>query len=155
MYDIKNIMLGMKDHADSSKMNKLSCLFKELIEESKDPSKYEIDLYILENGYHFNEEMFNKAMEGKDVKWSPDTCNSMMNSHGISFSGELSDVTMYDKAYVMNALYRKYYPLISDPSTAAKFAEKFIKCDYPIPGGRAFAEWMLKCKLEKESAMHV
>lgn len=154
MYDIKSIMLGMKDQNDMAKINKLSCMFEKLIEESGDPMKYEMDLYILANGYHFNEEMFNKAMEGKDIKWSPDVVNSMMNSHGITFSGELSEVTLYDKTYVMNMLYRKFYPLISDPSTAAKFAEKYIKCDYPIPGGKAFAEWMLKCKLEKEM-MHM
>lgn len=150
LHDIKGIITKIKETDDPIVLSKLSCLVEKLIEESDDPMKYEMDLYILENGYHFNEETFNKAMEGKDIKWSPETSNSMMNSHGISFTGEFEHVTIYDKAYVMNMMYRKFYPLISDPSTAAKFAEKYIKHSYPIPGGKAFAEWMLKCKLEKE-----
>lgn len=150
MYDIKSIITKIKDHDDHVAINKLSCMIEKLIEESDDPMKYEVDLYVLTNGYHFNEETFNKAMEGKEIKWSPDTASSIMSSHNILFTGEYECVNMYDKAYVMNMLYRKFYPLISDSSTAAKFSEKYIKCEYPITGGRAFAEWMLKCKLEKE-----
>lgn len=150
MHDIKGILTKMKEQSDPVILNKLACLMEKLIEESEDPIKYEMDLYILEHGYHFNEKTFNMAMEGKEVKWSPETACSVLDNYGISFSREFEHVTMYDKAYVMNMLYKKFYPLISDPSTTAKFTEKYIKCDYPVTGGKAFAEWMLKCKLEKE-----
>lgn len=149
MYDIKKLMNAIKD-GDELKMNKLSHLIEELITDSDNPDKYEMDIYLLENGYHFNENMYKRAMEGKECKWTPETANSLLASHGISFTGEFEAVTMYDKAYVMNTLYKMYYPLIADSASASKFTEKFIKCDYPITGGRAFAEWSHKCWIKSQ-----
>lgn len=148
MHDIKKI-LGKIGDGDSVMKNKLAELMECLIADSKDPRKYEHKLYVLENGYHFNKEKLDKAMISKEMKWSVDTACSIMTSHGISFSGEYECVTPYDKCYVMNMMYCKYYPLISDSASAAKFSEKYIKDpEYPIKGGKAYAEWMLKCELE-------
>lgn len=149
MYDIKKIISKLQVDQNEAANTTLADMIESLIHESSDPSKYENDLYILCNGYHFNEGMYKKASEYMDMKWTPDMVSSVMNSYGISFKDEYKDVTIYDVAYVMNMLYKMYYPLISDSSSAAKYAEKFIKCKYPIAGGRAFAEWMLKCKLSK------
>jgi hypothetical protein len=148
MHDIKKLMSMVS--GDEMKMNKLSHLIKNLIENSDRPDKYEMDIYLLENGYHFNEDMYKKATEGMECKWTPETVVSLLSSHGITFSGEYECVTMYDKAYVMNTIYKMYYPLIADSSAAAKFTEKFIKCKYPVTGGRAFAEWSHKCWLKSE-----
>lgn len=146
MHDIKHILQSI--HGDEIKMSKLQCMMERLIKDSDNPSKYEIDLHILEHGYHFDEHMYKKAMMGKDPKWTPETVNSLLSSHGITFTGEYEGVTIYDKAYVMNTLYKKFYPLIADSSATAKFTEKYIKCDYPIVGGKAFAEWKLRQELE-------
>lgn len=151
MHDIKKLMTMIKDHGDEATLNKLSNLVSELISESGNLDKYEMDFHILEHGYHFDEVMYKRAMSEKDAaKWSPETACSLLDSHGVTFTNEYSGVTKYDKAYVMNTLYKSYYPLITDSSTTAKFAEKYIKCPYPVPGGRAFIEWMTKCKFKSE-----
>lgn len=148
MHDIKSIMAKIKESGDEVMLDKLSDLFNDLIDHSDDPTKYSMDLHILEHGYHFNEALYVKAMEGKDPKWTPETVESLISSHGIKLD-DYKCLTKYDLAYVMNSLYKMYYPLIADSGTAAKFTEKYIKCHYPIKGGRAFAEWMTKCKLTK------
>lgn len=141
----------IKDHGDDVKLNKLSNLIEELIDKAGDIDKYEMDFHLLEHGYHFDEIMYKRAMgEKNSAKWTPETACSLLDSHGITFTNEYSSVTKFDKAYVMNTLYKTYYPLIADSSTTAKFTEKYIKCPYPIIGGRAFAEWMTKCKLKSE-----
>lgn len=149
MHDIKKIMSNIREHGDEMTFDKLSCMFEDLIAHSSNPDKYVMDLHILQHGYHFDECMYNKAIEHMDPKWTVDTAVSVMSSHGIKFDGEWDEVTCYDKAFVMNMMYRSFYPLISDSSTASKFTEKYIKCPYPIKGGRAFAEWMIKCTLSK------
>lgn len=134
----------MRAYDDKLTRDELSSMIEKLLRDSPSPEKYEMKLYTLENGYHFNEEYFNKSMSGTDIKWSPDVAESIVLSSGVKFS---DCVTKWDIAYVMNMLYKMYYPLISDSSTAAKFTEKYINSNYPIPFGRAFAEKGLECKL--------
>lgn len=146
---IKNILWKMSTDMDQNKMECLSEMICELIKESECPEKYMKKIYILTNGYHFDEQ---KLMEsGIKMKWSVEEVSRLFDAQGIYFRDEYAGVTDYDKCYVMNMMYSDYYPLISDSSTAAKFTEKYIKDeDYPIKGGKAFAEWCLKKDHEKK-----
>lgn len=131
MYNLNKIL------GDDLMTKKLESMICELIEKSDDPEKYKKELYFLTNGYHFDECMYKEAMP--DGKWSVDTVDKLMTSLGICFD---DSVTSYDKAYVMNMLHKMYYPNLSDPSTIAKCAEKYIKHDYPIKYGRALCEYL-------------
>lgn len=144
---IKNIIWKIGSENDQKKIDCLAEMICELIKESECPEKYMDKLYILCHGYHFNEE---KLMEsGVKMKWTVEESIRLFESQGIYFRDEYSGVTEYDKCYVINMLYSDYYPLISDSSTAVKFAEKYIKDeDYPIKGGKAFAEWSFRHKHE-------
>lgn len=151
MHKVKDILKKVSESRDPVKMRKLECMIEDLIKESDCPEKYEHELYILANGYHFNQEMMNKALESIGSKWCVEEVCSIMKSLGIVFMGEYSEVTDYDKCYVMNMLHSDFYPLISDSSTMAKFSEKYIKDeDYPVKGGKPFAEWCYKKKLKED-----
>lgn len=151
MHKIKDIVKKVGESHDPIKIKKLGCLVEELILESDCPDKYEHELYILANGYHFNHEKMDEALEKIGAKWCVEEVCSIMKSLGITFVGEYSEVTDFDKCYVMNMLHSDFYPLISDSSTMAKFSEKYIKDeDYPIKGGKPFAEWSHKKKLKEE-----
>lgn len=148
MHNVKNIIKKIVQEGDLVKMEKFCCMVEDLIEESNDPEKYIDELYVLHCGYHFNDEKL--AESGVRMKWNVNEACSVFSSQGISFDGEYREVTDHDKCYVLNLMYASYYPLISDSSTAAKFAEKYIKdANYSIKGGKAYAEWKMKHKLEK------
>lgn len=148
MCNIKDLVVSIIESKDMIKAHELSELIECLIESSDHPEKYEEKLYILTHGYHFDEEKMNKALKCIGKKWNTEEVCSIMKSLGIIFTGDYSDVTIYDKCYAMNMLHSDYYPMISDSSTMAKFAEKYIKDeDYPIKGGKPYAEWCLRMKL--------
>ena len=110
---------------------------EDLLEESKEKKKYEMDLYKLAYGPHFNDEKLKES--GVKIKYSTPEIEKLISAHGIKFP---ECVTMEDVTYTTNYLYHLYYPLIPDISVALRFTEKYIKDEtYPVKYGRAFCDW--------------
>lgn len=137
MINFKKILDRIVENGDSSEMNLLQEMMENLLEEAKDKKKYEMDLYKLAYGPHFNEE---KLMEsGIKIKYTVPEIEKLVSAHGTKFP---DCVTMEDITYATNYLYHLYYPLIPDISAALRFAEKYIKDEtFPVKYGKAFCEW--------------
>lgn len=125
-----------KIEGDEHKLCLLSEIIDELLEECEEPEKYRDSFHLLVNGPHHTEDTLKES--GVPVKYGyPEIQRSMLSS-GISFDDCL---TQEDIVYTVNSLYRTYYPLIPDLSHALKFADKYLKEEYPVKNGRAYVEW--------------
>lgn len=107
------------------------------------PERYrdiKTNLYILVNGYHFDEDTLNDIYEdmvnddGSRVpKWSVEETNSVARSNGISFR----DFNEYDWNYAMNMIYSDYCEVLGDNVTSyVRMAHKFLN-DKDAPDGKA------------------
>lgn len=107
------------------------------------PDRYQdikTNLYILVNGYHFDEDTLNDIYEdmvnddGSRVpKWSVEETNSVARSNGISFR----DFNEYDWNYAMNMIYSDYCEVLGDNVTSyVRMAHKFLN-DKDAPDGKA------------------
>lgn len=104
----------------------------EMIEEAH-PDKYrEIknDIYVLVNGYHFDEDMLECAYEkminddgSKAPKWDIASTNQVAKNSNIVFD----TFNEFDFNYVMNMLYSDYVSIFGDNlSYYVKMANKFL-----------------------------
>lgn len=120
-------------------------IFDELLEDLKEshPEKYkEIDekLYVLANGYHFNDSMLEEILSGminddgtKAPKWTVNETTQVARSNGIVFN----KFNEYDWNYVMNMIYSDYCEVLGDNVTSyVKMAHKFLN-DKDAPEGKA------------------
>ena len=107
------------------------------------PERYrdiKTNLYILINGYHFDEETLMDILEdmvnddgSKAPKWSVEETNSVARSNGIS----LRNYNQYDWNYVMNMMYSDYCEVLGDNvSSYVRMAQKFLN-DKDAPEGKA------------------
>ena len=112
------------------------------------PDKYrdiKNDIYVLINGYHFNESMLEEALESMDNedgtkggKWSLEDTNSLANSAGIRFE----HFNEYDWNYTLNMLYSDYYSILgTSANNYANMAKKFLM-DKDAPEGKALRYYM-------------
>lgn len=131
------ISLGTDEH----KINLLSGIIDELLEECEEPEKYKNSFHLLLYGPHHTEETLNES--GITIKYSYPEIQRAMMSSGVVFH---ESITQEDIIYTVNSLYKTYYPLISDLTHALKFAEKYLIEDYPVKHGRAYMEWKNKYK---------
>lgn len=137
MFDFKMILDHIVKNNDPNEMIILQDMMEELLEEAKDKKKYEMNLYKLAYGPHFNEEKLIES--GVKMKYSIPEVEKLISAHGTKFP---ECVTIEDITYAMNHLYHLYYPLIPDISAALRFAEKYIKDEtFPVKYGKAFCEW--------------
>jgi hypothetical protein len=135
--NFKEILDHIVKTEDNEKMIILQEMMEDLLEESKEKKKYEMDLYKLAYGPHFNDEKLKES--GVKIKYSTPEIEKLISAHGIKFP---ECVTMEDVTYTTNYLYHLYYPLIPDISVALRFTEKYIKDEtYPVKYGRAFCDW--------------
>lgn len=135
--NFKEILDHIVKTEDNEKMIILQEMMEDLLEESKEKKKYEMDLYKLAYGPHFNGEKLQES--GVKIKYSTPEIEKLISAHGTKFP---ECVTMEDITYATNYLYNLYYPLIPDISVALRFAEKYIKDEtYPVKYGRAFCDW--------------
>lgn len=124
---------------DENKINILSEIIDELLEECDEPNKYKDSFHILINGPHHTEETLKES--GIPIKYNYPDIQRIMMSCGINFNESL---TKEDIVFTVNSLYKTYYPLIPDLTHAIKFAEKYLSEDYPVKCGRAYMEWKNK-----------
>lgn len=107
------------------------------------PERYrdiKTNLYILINGYHFDEETLMDILEdmvnddgSKAPKWSVEETNSVARSNGVSFR----NYNQYDWNYVMNMIYSDYCEILGDNvSSYVRMAQKFLN-DKDAPEGKA------------------
>ncbi len=137
MFDFKSILDHIVSTGDTEKMHTLQDMMENLLEESGDKKKYEMDLYKLAHGPHFNEEKLKES--GVKIKYSTSEIEKIMSAHGTKFP---ECVTIEDITFTVNYLYHLFYPLIPDVSVALRFAEKYIKDEnYPVKYGKPFCEW--------------
>lgn len=107
--------------------------------------KAEESLYIAINGYHFNEDMLEKALHCMDnddnsyaPKWTLEQTDSVASSTGFKFD----HYNHYDYCYVMNMLYSDYCKVLGDNyNSYAKMAEKFLN-DKDAPKGKALRYYL-------------
>lgn len=137
MINFKNILDHVVETGDTGKMIILQEMMEELLEESHDKKKYEMDLYKLAYGPHFNEEKLKES--GVRIKYSCSEVEKLVSAHGTKFP---ECVTLEDITFSVNYLYHMYYPLIPDISAALRFAEKYIKDEtFPVKYSKPFCEW--------------
>lgn len=137
MINFKNILDHVVETGDTEKMIVLQEMMEELLEESHDKKKYEMDLYKLAYGPHFNEEKLKES--GVRIKYSCPEVEKLVSAHGTKFP---ECVTLEDITFSVNYLYHLYYPLIPDISAALRFAEKYIKDEtFPVKYSKPFCEW--------------
>ena len=125
---------------DEHKINLLSEIIDELLEDCEEPEKYKSSFHLLLHGPHHTAETLKET--GMSIKYSYPEIQRVMMSTGVTFSDAL---TPEDIVYVVNSLYKTYYPLIPDLTHAIKFSEKYFLEDYPVKNGRAYMEWKNKC----------
>lgn len=137
MINFKNILDHVVETGDTEKMIVLQEMMEELLEESHDKKKYEMDLYKLAYGPHFNEEKLKES--GIRIKYPCSEVEKLISAHGTKFP---ECVTLEDITFSVNYLYNLYYPLIPDISAALRFAEKYIKDEtFPAKYSKPFCEW--------------
>lgn len=125
---------------DEYKISVLAEIIDELLEECAEPGKYKHSFHLLAHGPHHTEETLKES--GLHIKYTYPEIQRVMMSSGIECP---EGVSKEDVVYAVNSLYKTYYPLIPDLSHAVKFADKYLKEDYPVKNGRAFMEWKNKC----------
>lgn len=131
-------------------MEKTLKIFDDLMMDIKEhhPDKYDEvnnELYIAINGYHFNEDMLDKAVhamvndDGSAApKWSVAETSQVARNNGISFN----TFNEYDWNYVMNMVYSDYSEILgSNVASYVKMANKFLK-DKDAPEGKALRYYM-------------
>lgn len=124
--------------------------FDEVLEMVKHmhPDKYQDiknDIYVLINGYHFNEEMLECVYEdminddgSTAPKWGIEQTTRVAKSNGIVFD----NFNEYDWNYTMNMLYSDYCSIFSDNlSYYIKMAIKFLM-DKDAPDGKALRYYL-------------
>lgn len=137
MINFKNILDHVVETGDTEKMIILQEMMEELLEESQEKKKYEMDLYKLAYGPHFNEEKLKES--GVKIKYTCTEVEKLVSAHGTKFP---ECVTLEDITFSVNYLYHLYYPLIPDISAALRFAEKYIKDEtFPVKYSKPFCEW--------------
>lgn len=124
---------------DEHKIGLLAEIIDELLEECEEPGKYKNSFHLLIHGPHHTEDTLKES--GMTIKYNYPEIQRCMMSLGITFNECL---TKEDIVYVVNSLYKSYYPLIPDLTHAIKFAEKYFLEDYPVKNGRAYMEWRNK-----------
>ena len=125
---------------DEHKIDLLSEIIDELLEEYEESGKYKNSFHLLIHEPHHTEETLRES--GMSIKYSYPEIQRAVMSSGITFHESL---TPEDIVYTVNSLYKTYYPLIPDLTHAVKFAEKYLLEDYPVKHGRAYMEWRNKC----------
>ena len=125
---------------DEHKINLLSKIIDEILEECDEPEKYKSSFHLLIHGPHHTEETLKES--GMNIKYNYPEIQRVSMSTGVVFHESL---TPEDIVYTVNSLYKTYYPLIPDLTHAVKFAEKYLLEDYPVKHGRAYMEWKNKC----------
>ena len=105
---------------DEHKIDLLSEIIDELLEECDEPGKYKNSFHLLIHGPHHTEETLRES--GMNIKYSYPEIQRAVMSSGITFHESL---TPEDIIYTVNSLYKTYYPLIPDLTHAVKFAEKY------------------------------
>lgn len=101
----------------------------------------EMELYVMTNGYHFNEWMLDCAIKNminedgsKGAHWSLEQTTSVAQSLGANFSS----FNKYDFNYVMNMLYSDLYGSVNaSASEYGKMALKWLS-DKDAKDGKAF-----------------
>lgn len=137
MIDFKKVIDRIVETNDLEKMELLQDMMEDLLEKSEDKMKYENELYLIENGPHFNSEKLKDS--GIKIKYDIPEIEKLIAAHGTKFP---DCVTIEDITYATNYLYLLYYPLIPDISAALRFAEKYIKDEtFPTKHGKAYCEW--------------
>lgn len=112
------------------------------------PDKYDDiknDIYVLINGYHFNEEMLECALDHminddgtKAPKFTLEQTTQIANSNGVTFD----HFNEYDWNYVMNMMYSDYSTIFADNLTYyLKLSTKFLM-DKDAPEGKAFRYYL-------------
>lgn len=150
MVDFKSILDRIIETGDTEKMIILQDLMEELLEESVDKKKYEMDLYKLAYGPHFNEDKLKNS--GVKIKYTVPEVEKLVSAHGTKFP---DCVTIEDITYTVNYLYHLYYPLIPDISAALRFTEKYIKDEtYPTKYAKPFCEWSHREWLREKQYKH-
>lgn len=125
-----------KIEGDEEKICLFSEIIDEILEDCEDLSKYEDSFHVLIHGPHHTQETLEKS--GIPLKYNYQEIQRVMLSSGISFD---DCITPEDIVFIVNSLYKTYYPLIPDLSHAVKFADRYINEDYPVKNGRAYTEW--------------
>lgn len=140
----------MFEHLYNTDNGKLLEKFDEVLKMIKHahPDKYhkiKDDIYVLINGYHFNEDMLKCALDcmvnddgTKVPKWDLDQTTQVANSNGILFD----NFNEYDWNYVMNMVYSDYVNIFGDNlAYYIKLAMKFL-IDKDAPEGKALRYYM-------------
>ena len=131
-------------------MEKTIKIFDELMKDLKTshPDYYEKllnKLYVVANGYHFNQATLDEAYEhminddgSKAPKWSLAETTQVAKSNGIV----MDKFNEYDWNYVMNMLYSDYREVLGDSvSNYVRMGHKFLK-DKDAPDGKAYRYYM-------------
>ena len=144
--NLEKMYMEAKSRPDFDKnMVKMTKAFDECLECLKDYdedmyNRIINDLYIVFNGYHFNEEMMNGSFSkminddgSKAPHWTLSDTTQIARNHGVSFR----KFNEYDWCYVMNMLYSDYCEVLGDNvSSYVKMADKFLN-DKDAPEGKA------------------
>lgn len=152
----KKLYEEIKTKPNSNKiMEDVICTIDEFLDDFKEahPDKYIMlknKLYISVNGYHFNKEMLEEAVNNmvnddgtKGGKWTVNETNSVANSNSVS----MKNFNEYDWNYVMNMVHSDYCEVLGDNTTSyIKLAHKFLN-DKDAPDGKALRYYM--CMKEK------
>lgn len=133
----------------ASDMDKLSDLLVCAIENSEDPYCYQMKLYVILNGYHFDKETLAYALDMiGGMKLTCDEVSNKLKLYGIQIP---EDVAIEDVSYALHMFYSDYSELNLNEQQALKWSVLYVTDnDYPIRNGKAFAEWSYKMKLLKE-----
>ena len=83
MINFKEVLDHIVKTEDNDKMNILQEMMEDLLEESTEKKKYEMDLYKLAYGPHFNEEKLKES--GVKIKYSMPEIEKLISAHGIKF----------------------------------------------------------------------
>lgn len=108
------------------------------------PEEFAEVMQVCAYGKHLDEDTYNRAialLENKDgtqgAKWSVD---SIREKSGMDFDSK--NYTLYDFAYVVNAMYSDYSSVFTEPSFYLKMARLYLEdVDYyGDPSERAFCD---------------
>lgn len=147
--DIVNIRKTIQSIIESGSicdMEKLSEILEDSILDGKNSFKYQLKLYSMANGYHFNEHTLLEALELiGGVKLKCNEIESTLKKYGIQRTPE---VNIYDVSYAVHMIYSDLSDLDLSEQTIFRMAVAYCQdIDFPIRYGRCFVEWFNKVSL--------
>lgn len=131
MHDLAKLLVKCIEHSDKNKQ--FLCM----------------DLHIIQHGYHFNDDYLQEALSQiGGQRFKKEEVSAKFQAYGLNFD---KSVTPCDMSYVIHMFICDYAKINLPESMLYKLAHGYIMDeDYPVVGGKAFAEWRHKQWLCKE-----